>query len=146
MATLENVLFVLLLTILTGCAEKNGYVEPGQQTIIDNLTETKWERKYHAKLDNGQEFDVHEIWKFEDTGKGSYKTITTYEDKGDEEIITYFNWSFTVPNFSIIYMDYPRYWTIDKLTANKLCVYQTYDDPMSVTGQKRDYREYASTN
>ena len=141
----KNVFFVLLLTILTGCAEKTGYVEPGQQTIIDKLTEKKWERDHHAKLDNGEEFDVHEIWIFKNTGKGSYKTITVYENGEEKEIITYFNWAFTTPNFAIIYMDYGLYWEIEKLTKSELFVYETHRDPITVPGQQyRDYREYHS--
>lgn len=138
-------LFALLLLILTGCAEKTGYVEPGQQVIIDNLTDKKWERDYHAKLDNGEEFDVHEIWVFEDTGKGSFKTITTYNNEKKEEIITYFNWAFTTPNYDIIYMDYGLYWEIKKLTKKDFFVYETYRDPITVPGQTyRNYKEYHS--
>ncbi|MEQ2602849.1 hypothetical protein AAA288_22985, partial [Phocaeicola vulgatus] len=52
---------ISLLMIVVSCVEKNGYYEPAEQTIIDNLTKNKsWERSYHAKLDNGEELDIQE--------------------------------------------------------------------------------------
>ena len=60
-----------------------------------------------------------------------------------EENILYFHWSFTTPNFKYIYLDLECYWEISKLTATQLCIYETWDDPLVVTGQHyRDYQEY----
>lgn len=68
-----------------------------------------------------------------------------YENGEEKEIITYFNWAFTTPNFAIIYMDYGLYWEIEKLTKSELFVYETHRDPITVPGQQyRDYREYHS--
>lgn len=134
--------FLLGLLILSSCIEKVGYYDAGQESIIEKLTDKKWERDHHAKLDNGEEFDVHEICFFSKNGNGSYKSITTYKTGEEKEKITYFKWTFTTPDFSVIYMDYPRYWTIDKLNENKLCIYQTYEDPISISGQERFYKEY----
>lgn len=145
--TLKRIFFVLLLATSTGCIEKNGYYEPGQQAIIDNLTDKKWEREYYVPLENGQELDIHEICSFDITGKGYYKTITTYDNGEKEETMTYFNWAFTIPNFSIIYMDSGLYWEIKKLTKKELFVYETYEDPITQPGQTyRDYREYRSSS
>lgn len=136
--------YLLSILLLIGCAEKNGYYEPAEQAIIDNLTKDKgWERYYHTKLDNGLELDVHEIWIFKSTGNGSCKNITTYENGKSEENVTYFHWAFSNPDFSVIYMDYELYWEIEILTSNKLCVYETYRDPVTVSGQTyRDYQQY----
>lgn len=57
--------FLLGLLILSSCIEKVGYYDAGQESIIEKLTDKKWERDHHAKLDNGEEFDVHEIWFFQ---------------------------------------------------------------------------------
>lgn len=74
---------------------KNGYYEPAEQTIIDNLTKNKsWERSYHAKLDNGEELDIQERWIFNSNGNGSCKNITTYANGNVEENVTYFHWAF----------------------------------------------------
>lgn len=65
---------ISLLMIVVSCVEKNGYYEPAEQTIIDNLTKNKsWERSYHAKLDNGEELDIQERWIFNSNGNGSCK-------------------------------------------------------------------------
>ena len=35
----------IILSLLTGCVEKSGYYDDGQQEIIDNLTKNEgWER------------------------------------------------------------------------------------------------------
>lgn len=136
--------FIITLFVLTSCVEKVGYYEGGQKSVIEKLTNKEWHRDHHAVLDNGEEFDVHEIWRFSDKGNGSYKSITTYEDGDTAEKTTYFHWSFTTPDFSIIYMDYPRYWSIERLDDSRLCVYQTYDDPLTVLDQERQYKEYTS--
>ena len=61
------------------------------------------------------------------------------------ENMGYFRWSFTIPNFKIIYMDSGLYWEIKQLTTDKLHIYETYDDPITVPGQDyREYREYES--
>lgn len=141
-----NLVLALLLIVLTGCVEKTGYYDSGEQRIIDNLTKNKsWEREYHTKLDNGEEFDVHEIWIFKDNGSGSFKNITTYENGKSNEVINYFRWSFTIPNFGVIYMDYGLFWEINLLTPSELHVYETYYDPITVPGQEyRDYQEYSA--
>lgn len=133
----------IVLSLLTGCVEKTGYYEPGESAIITNLTANKsWERTYVFELD-GKDIDVHEIFRFKDDGTGSCKYIETHWDGEVKEIITTFRWSFTMPNFSVIYLDYGLFWDVRKLTADELHVYETYEDPVTVPGQSyRDYREY----
>lgn len=56
-------LSLIILSLLTGCVEKSGYYDDGQQEIIDNLTKNKgWERSYHMTSYDGRECDVYELW------------------------------------------------------------------------------------
>lgn len=131
-------IFILLTLFLVSCVEKKGYYDPGQNRIIDALTEKSWESEY-----NSDEFNESSIWVFHKNGKGSWKRITTYQNGEKEEKVTYFNWTFTLPNFKVIYMDYPLYWTIEKLTSNELNIYETLYDPVTVPGQSyRKYKEF----
>ena len=48
-------LSLIILSLLTGCVEKSGYYDDGQQEIIDNLTKNKgWERSYHMTSYDGR--------------------------------------------------------------------------------------------
>ena len=139
-------LLFILLSLLSGCVEKTGYYDDGQQGIIDDLTKNKgWERTFHTISYDGRECDIYELWTFKDDASGSRKFVRNYDDGKTEEYIDYFRWSFTIPNFSIIYMDSGLYWEIEKLTPDKLHIYETYNDPITVPGQDyREYREYES--
>lgn len=130
----------VFISLSVSCVEKNGYYEPGQEETISLLVDKTWEREYPVDL-NGKKFMCHEFWRFSDNGKGSYKTISTYEDGKKEEIVTYFQWSFTTPNFKIIYMDYPKYWEIEKLTETELNICETNEDPITVLDQAKRYRK-----
>lgn len=132
--------FIALL-FLIGCVEKTGYYDDAQQNTIDNLTKNNgWERAYHMTSYDGRECDVYELYMFKGDASGSCKYVTTYEDGEVSENLTYFRWSFTIPNSRIIYLDYGLYWEVEKLTSDKLSIYETYDDPLTVFGQ--DYREF----
>ena len=134
-----------LLLFLQSCVEKDGYYDYGQEKTISLLTRSKWERKYHAKLDNGTEMDIHDIYIFYKDGRGTYQTKTVYMDGKIDDNTSYFHWSFTTPNFQIIYMDYPLFWEIRQLTETKLSIIETYRDPITEPGQHyREYYEYVS--
>ena len=50
----------IILSLLTGCVEKSGYYDDGQQEIIDNLTKNEgWERAHHMTSYDGRECDVY---------------------------------------------------------------------------------------
>jgi hypothetical protein len=136
----------IILSFLSGCIEKSGYYDDGQQKVIDDLTKNKgWERTYHMTSHDGRECDIYELWTFKDDASGSRKSVRNYDDGETEENTIYFRWSFTIPNFSIVYMDNGLYWEIEKLTPDQLHIYETYDDPLTVPGQDyREYREYKS--
>ena len=66
----------IILSLLTGCVEKSGYYDDGQQEIIDNLTKNEgWERSYHMTSYDGRECDVYELWVFKSDATGSRKFV-----------------------------------------------------------------------
>lgn len=140
----KNYFILFVILGLTGCT-MDDEPKPWQENIAQNLTDKHWGREFHVSSSD-KEFDVYEIWKFNMDATGSFKTITTYQNGEKEEIITYFKWTFTTEHFDIIYMDYPRYWQIEQLTSEKLCVNQTYEDPLEKPEESKDYREYSAIN
>lgn len=130
----------IVLSLVTGCVEETGYYEPGEKKVIVNLTADKsWERKYVDKQND--DLDTHEIWIFKDDGTGSSKYIRTDKDGKTTEFLKNFRWSFTMPNYSVIYLDSGGglFWDVKELTADKLHIVETYEDPVTVHGQL--YRE-----
>ncbi|WP_373104247.1 4-hydroxy-3-methylbut-2-enyl diphosphate reductase [Phocaeicola plebeius] len=139
--------FITLLVLLSSCIEKEGYYGESGNTIIENLTEKEWNRKYHSKLDNGTEIDMDETYIFKKNGQGTYKEIATYKNGKVENRTSYFHWSFTTPNFKYIYLDLDCFWEIQELTPTKLHIYETWEDPITVPNQTyRDYQEYHYNN
>lgn len=139
MRTLPTTIFGLVccVTLLSGCYQKDSSYEPEQNQIVGKLTNKEWVREYNITSPSGS---VRESWVFERNG-GCTTTELMYYDNGSwEENTFYFSWFFMSTNFNVIYMNYPQYWLIEELTAEKLCVYETLVDPDMVTPQ--DYREY----
>ena len=94
-------------------------------------------------IKNGTEVDLDVTYIFKDNGSGSYKEIATFKSGKVEEVTSYFHWSFTTPNFKYIYLDFECFWEIEKLTSNKLSIYETWNDPLTNPGQTyRDFQEY----
>lgn len=135
-------LLVMLFIGLTGCTEITE--NPWDNDVVNHLTDKEWVREYHLFLPDNREVDTREICIFKKDASGSLKAINTYNDGEIEEFITYFKWTFTTPHFDIIYMDDSRYWQIEKLTSEKLCVHQTYDDPVRYPEENRTYKEYTA--
>jgi hypothetical protein len=73
MKTIIKLNLLITIFLLSNCIEKEGYYDHNQENIISNLTENKWERKYHDQLDNGVEMDIHEIYTFSENGSGSFQ-------------------------------------------------------------------------
>lgn len=145
MKTIIKLNLLITIFLLSSCIEKEGYYDHNQENIISNLTENKWERKYHDQLDNGVEMDIHEIYTFSENGSGSFQVTTTYMDGKTENNTSYFHWSFITPNFKYIYMDYPLFWEIKELTNKKLSIIETYKDPINEPNQNyRDFQKYTS--
>lgn len=135
--------FITLLILLSGCVEKEGYYDYNQKNILSKLSGNKWERKYHDKLDNGTEMDIHEIYLFNENGNGSFQSTTTYMNGKIENNTSYFHWSFITPDFRYIYMDYPLFWEIEEITKDKLSIIETYKDPINEPNQNyRDFQQF----
>lgn len=142
MTTLKLFVFALSLMLVTSCAEKTGYYNPGEESIVTNLVSNSWERIYQDNL-NGQKYTTHESFVFKNDGSGHEKSVTTYDNGKTEENIAYFHWAFTTPNYAVIYIDSRGYWEIKKLTSKQLHVYETYKDPtVEISQSYKDYREY----
>lgn len=136
---------ILLLTLfggLTGCEiDDTNNIQPWQKDMVKNLTAKEWIRNYHVVLPD-EEYDEQEIIKLNIDATGYWKTITSYKDKPLKEYSGYFKWTFTTPAYEYIYRDSPAYWEIKKFTPEKLCVYETYEDPIKVPETVREYKEF----
>lgn len=141
--TIWTINILLFLLTLYGCIEKEGYYGEVGNEVISNLTNKEWNRKYHSVWADGTEVDPDVTYIFKDNGSGSYKEIATFKSGKVEEVTSYFHWSFTTPNFKYIYLDFECFWEIEKLTSNKLSIYETWNDPLTNPGQTyRDFQEY----
>lgn len=141
MRTIWKLICILCILVLNGCIEKAGYYDHRQQSVINDLTNKSWERDF--RVDRSDGFKVHETWVFKNDGAGYCKIVDTYDNGKQEERISYFRWTFTTPDFSVIYMDYGLFWEINKLVPQNLHIYETYNDPVTVPGQSyRDYKEF----
>lgn len=129
--------FACCVMLLSGCFEKDSSYEPEQNEIVANLTAKPWTREYDIVSPVA---NIREIWTFERGGSGSFREIRTFENGEREDKTTYFGWIFMSTNFNVIYMNYPLYWQITELTAEKFCVNETRVDPDKVTSG--DYKEY----
>lgn len=139
----NNYVILFVILGLTGCT-MDDEPKPWQKDIVNELTSKEWIRNYHV-ITPSTEFDEQEIRKFNMDATGYWKTIATYESGEKKEHIGYFKWSFTTEFFDIIFMDSPAYWEIKEFTPEKLCVYETYEDPIEVPGQtNKVYKEFTA--
>lgn len=136
MTTLKkNVFFVLLLAILTGCAEKNGYYNEGEQSIIDNLCSSEWIRYYDFQD------DIYcEKYLFKSNGVYT-RTFIVYDQLGKEKSkdVSTYGWSFNDPSFSTIYLGSDKLITIKSLSSDKFCLYMSVYDSGS---SEKEYIEF----
>lgn len=139
-----NKLFMLfavlgIILLFTSCVEKNGYYEPGGKNIINNLTKDK---SWVYITEETESYILKEIYTLKDNGSGNKKFIKVFQNGTEEDgPVISFHWAFTKPNFGVLYMDDGVYWTIEKLTPEQLCVYETTRDPITVIGQRKTYME-----
>lgn len=132
MKHLSCIILTLVVFVLVSCEERTGFYDGEQQEIIARLTMKEWKLVYeHMPSFDPTEFHGEGwVYKFNSNGTGSYKWIK-WEDGSIEGEPVYFHWTFTTDNFAVIYIDKSeRFWLIDKLTANELWVYDSYQDPV----------------
>ena len=143
---IKIILLIALFGELTGCEidNTNNDVQPWQKDMVEDLTAKEWIRNYHVVLPD-QEYDEQEIIKLNKDATGYWKTITSCKDQAPIENAGYLKWTFTTPAYEYIYMNRPTYWEIKEFTSKKLCVYETYEDPVKVPDQTvREYKEYTA--
>ena len=127
--------------IYVGRLGTDGGIWEDWQAVRDKLANKEWSRVYHNEGRLGYPAsDVQEIWVFEESGRGTRRSIVTYEDGREKESLEAFSWILTVD--LVIVMEGSSYWTIDDLTDERLRVYYTFYDPIEVPGQTREYYEF----
>ena len=138
-------LLALMGILFVSCEDRTGYLEEGQLSTVSLLTDSEWLMSYYNPgFGNEYEYDDDtRIYRFEKTGKG-WVASGSFSDVSQKEEVSYFQWTFTTENFSVIYMAghvVEGYWLIEKLTSNELWVQEAPQDPVIYPNQdKRYYR------
>ena len=138
-------LMALMGILFVSCEGRTGYLEEGQLSTVSLLTDSEWLMSYYNPgFGNEYEYDDDtRIYRFEKTGKG-WVASGSFSDVSQKEEVSYFQWTFTTENFSVIYMAghvVEGYWLIEKLTSNELWVQEAPQDPVIYPNQdKRYYR------
>ena len=138
-------LLALMGILFVSCEGRTGYLEEGQLSTVSLLTDSEWLMSYYNPgFGNEYEYDDDtRIYRFEKTGKG-WVASGSFSDVSQKEEVSYFQWTFTTENFSVIYMAghvVEGYWLIEKLTSNELWVQEAPQDPVIYPNQdKRYYR------
>ncbi len=138
-------LLALMGILFVSCEGRTGYLEEGQLSTVSLLTDSEWLMSYYNPgFGNEYEYDDDtRIYRFEKTGKG-WVASGSFSNVSQKEEISYFQWTFTTENFSVIYMAghvVEGYWLIEKLTSNELWVQEAPQDPVIYPNQdKRYYR------
>ena len=134
----SHVLTVLLLLIFsTGCVEKQGYYNYGEEKIISLICDITWATKKTTNEDGSVQQGTY---KFNKNGTYTCTNIEIDKKGNKKETNIYGQWSFGDPSFSTIYFGSEHYWDIDKLTKNIFSFYDRtgkLDDPF----MDRKYRE-----
>ena len=60
-----------------------------------------------------------------------------------EEHVHYFRYDFITPNNRYLLLDY-CYWQIDRISSSVLSIYETFENPVVVMGQTREYKSFSA--
>lgn len=137
-----SLLFVLGIAFVS-CDGRSGYLDDGQLSTVSQLTDVEWLMSYYNP-GYGDEYEFNDdtrIYRFEKTGKG-WVASGSFSDVSKKEEVSYFQWTFTTENFSVIYMAghaVEGYWLIEKLTSNELWVQAAPQDPVIYPNQDKRY-------
>lgn len=139
---------VMLLAVLTAsCEGRSGYYDPGQQDVIDMLTGTEWEM-VSLQYADGEETTCQpgtDIYRFERSGRGWNRIVRSLWEPPLEDMMTYFDWTFTNDTFAVIFMTdgySGTYWLIKKLTATELHVQSAPQDPVIYPGTSKTFCKF----
>lgn len=121
----------------TGCVEKQGYYNHGEESIISLICDITWAGKKTTD-ENGSVWQG--TYKFNKNGTYTRTNIEIDKQGNKKEANIYGQWSFGDPSFSTIYFGGEHYWDIDELTKNKFSFYDRsgkFGDPF----MNREYIE-----
>ena len=127
----------LFLISNTGCVEKQGYYNHGEESIISLISDITWAGKKTTD-ENGSVWQG--TYKFNKNGTYTRTNIEIDKQGNKKEANIYGQWSFGDPSFSTIYFGGEHYWDIDELTKNKFSFYDRsgkFGDPF----MNREYIE-----
>jgi hypothetical protein len=110
----------LFLISNTGCVEKQGYYNHGEESIISLICDITWAGKKKTD-ENGSVWQG--TYKFNKNGTYTRTNIEIDKQGNKKEANIYGQWSFGDPSFSTIYFGGEHYWDIDELTKNKFSFY-----------------------
>lgn len=143
MNKLSILLSIMGIICFASCMEKTGYYDAGQEAVLKKLVNKTWERTRVEDSPKGGTVEIRDLVTFKETGRGEHYKVKTYKNGEVIESTYNFVWSFTVPNFSIIYTDHFGFWQIEKLTETELEVCETSEDPLTVWDQTRTYIKFS---
>ncbi|MBD5355542.1 MAG: hypothetical protein HDR88_00830 [Bacteroides sp.] len=132
--------------LFVSCDGRTGYLDEGQLSTISLLSDSEWLMSYYNP-GYGDEYEFDDdtrIYKFEKTGKG-WIASGSFSDASQKEEVSYFQWTFTTENFSVIYLAghvVEGYWLIEKLTPNELWVQEAAQDPVIYPNQDKRYYKF----
>ena len=127
----------LFLISNTGCVEKQGYYNHGEESIISLICDITWAGKKTTD-ENGSVWQG--TYKFNKNGTYTRTNIEIDKQGNKKEANIYGQWSFGDPSFSTIYFGGEHYWDIDELTKHKFSFYDRsgkFGDPF----MNREYIE-----
>ena len=129
---------ILFTTILqTGCVEKNGYYNDGENSIIALICDITWVSKTTIN-DNKATYG---IYKFNKNGTYTRTLIMTDPDGKEHQSSINGQWSFGDHSSSTIYFGRSLYWDIDELTEKRFAVYERNGE-IGEIGVVREYLEF----
>ena len=139
---------LVVVLFLTSCEGRTGYLDRDQELTVSTLTGAEWLMTY-ADYGNGHEYTFDQetqIYRFEATGKG-WLANGSFDDELMKENVSYYQWTFTTDNFTVIYMAgsvVEGYMLIEKLNSNELWVQSTQLDPVFYPNQHKTYYRFKS--
>ena len=116
---------VICVLFLAGCIDEH-YGEDSN-TIVTNLTGYAWERTFQIRTEDGRDAEVCEHCDGEEV----------------EEHVHYFRYDFITSNNRYLLLDY-CYWQIDRISSSVLSIYETFENPVVVMGQTREYKSFSA--
>lgn len=137
LSTAQKELNSMKTDIHTGCVEKQGYYNHGEESIISLICDITWAGKKTTD-ENGSVWQG--TYKFNKNGTYTRTNIEIDKQGNKKEANIYGQWSFGDPSFSTIYFGGEHYWDIDELTKNKFSFYDRsgkFGDPF----MNREYIE-----